>query len=452
MEDLAVLELRSRLCYWLVQLRWLAVVGTLATVLTASYLGVQVPLIPLTIVILLIGVYNLFFAFTARPERLTIFPSPQACAAIQMVLDLFFLALLLHFSGGIENPFSFYFVFHMVIGSVLLPAKAAFALTAFTVVLFGLVVIGEWTGLLQHYHLHPMPLLCQSSLFVFSTYFALVATLVIVTFMTSFIAWRLRKREYEVQELAARLQERTQQLSQAYEKISQAEAFKSHQMRKMSHELRAPLNAAMSILSLLKSSELAYQTDTHRHLLVRLTARLKEMQDTVNDMLVLAQIREAKEATDRTPVSLSALVTESLEKFQPMLQEKKLSLETQMDSHIPNLLGSETALSQMVDNLISNAIRYTKPGGRIGVSLRKENQTIILQVWDSGVGIPAEDLPHIFEEFYRGRNARQMTHEGTGLGLSIVKAAAEGHGGSVEVDSELGVGTTFTIKLPLAAS
>ncbi len=449
-QDLVLLELRGRLCYWLVQLRWVAVIGTLATVLFSSWLGVTVFLPPLLFLILGIAAYNLFFSLTARPDRLFFFKKPRTCAAVQIVLDLIFLALLLHFSGGIENPFSIYFVFHMVIGSLLLSPISAFVVCCFTLLLFGFIVWGEWVGLLPHYHLHPLPKVCRSLTVVFSNYFALSATLLIVTSMTSFISGRLRKRERQVRELTVSLQERSEQLEEAYRALEEAEQFKSQQMRKMSHELRAPLNAALSIANLLTQDATVSDHATVLRLMKRISARLNEMKDIVNDMLTLSRLREVQRKVERKPVSLKDIVQKSLEKFQPMMREKKLALVSDVSDPVPTLFGSEEALQEMVDNLISNAVRYTPARGAVTVRLRSEGDQVILEVSDTGVGIPPEDLPHIFDEFYRARNAREVVHEGTGLGLSIVRTAAEAHNGRVEVDSRLKVGTTFKVFLPMA--
>ncbi len=112
--------------------------------------------------------------------------------------------------------------------------------------------------------------------------------------------------------------------------------------------------------------------------------------------------------------------------------------------------GSERDLSLLVRNLVDNAIRYTRPGGTIRVGLSGDDDTVRLTVTDTGLGIPTKDLPRVFERFYRVDRARSRETGGTGLGLAIVKHVAENHGGSVDVTSELGRGSTFVVTLPAA--
>ena len=114
------------------------------------------------------------------------------------------------------------------------------------------------------------------------------------------------------------------------------------------------------------------------------------------------------------------------------------------------MVGSPRDLALLVRNLVDNAIRYTRPGGRVDVSLIPEDGAVVLTVEDTGLGIPTRDLPRIFERFYRVDRARSRETGGTGLGLSIVKHVVENHGGSVEVRSELGRGTRFEVRLPAA--
>jgi signal transduction histidine kinase len=112
--------------------------------------------------------------------------------------------------------------------------------------------------------------------------------------------------------------------------------------------------------------------------------------------------------------------------------------------------GDATGLEQMIGNLVSNAIRYTPRGGNVSLRLTKTNAALRLEVEDTGMGIPREDLGKIFDEFYRAANAREKVSDGSGLGLTIVKAVAEQHQGSVSVESTVGKGTRFTVDLPLA--
>jgi len=163
------------------------------------------------------------------------------------------------------------------------------------------------------------------------------------------------------------------------------------------------------------------------------------------DLLDLSRLESGSELGQ--PVRLDALVREEAERFEERCRETGLSLE--VDAPAPaSVSGSARDLSLLVRNLVDNAIRYTRPGGRITVTVVPGGAVAELRVADDGLGIPTRDLPRVFERFYRVDRARSRETGGTGLGLAIVKHVAENHGGSVEVTSELGRGSTFTVRLP----
>jgi two-component system sensor histidine kinase SenX3 len=146
---------------------------------------------------------------------------------------------------------------------------------------------------------------------------------------------------------------------------------------------------------------------------------------------------------------LDQLAQEETERFSERAHRNGLDLEVR--SAEPLLVaGSERDLRLLVRNLVENALQYTGPGGKIGVDVHREDGQAVLRVSDTGIGIPSRDRDRVFERFYRVDRARSRETGGTGLGLSIVRHVAENHRGTVSVDSELGKGSTFTVRLPLA--
>lgn len=449
-ESFATAELRGGLCRWFAQLRWGAIFGAALTIIVAASLGVRLPVLRLFLTLAIIALYNVVFLYLTDPRR----PSrvdPQKCALFQATADLFALTLLLHFSGSIENPFAFFFVFHMIIASVLLPIHWAWGLAALATILFGGTVLAEHHGLLAHYHLNPFPPICQSSLFVVGTLVAFAMTLHVTVFMTSVIATRLRHREREVKELAQTLRQYSEELEEANERLEQLERMKSTHLRKMSHELRAPLNAAKSLINILKAGYKGELPPPALETLERVSIRLDEMLAIVNSILTLSRVRDARLTQEREWVDFGRIVGEVVESLRANALAKNIDLQVDLLRGVPHIWGIPEALREIASNLIDNAIRYTPRGGRVEVLLYPHEGDIIFQVSDTGIGIPPEDLPHIFEEFYRSRNAKEFAHEGTGLGLAIVKSAVEAHNGEIEVFSELGKGTTFTVTLPVRA-
>ena len=167
----------------------------------------------------------------------------------------------------------------------------------------------------------------------------------------------------------------------------------------------------------------------------------------VSDLLDLSRLETGDELDEEVP--LEQVVKEERDRFEETARESGLTLSIDLGP-VPPVRGSARDLSLLVRNLVDNAIRYTKPGGRVDVTLSSEGTEVVLSVADTGVGIPTRELPRIFERFYRVDRARSRETGGTGLGLSIVKHVIENHGGTVNVTSELGRGTRFEVRLPAA--
>jgi signal transduction histidine kinase len=165
----------------------------------------------------------------------------------------------------------------------------------------------------------------------------------------------------------------------------------------------------------------------------------------VSDLLDLSRLETGSDLAEE--VSLDQLLKEEQERFDETAAETNVELSVNAEP-APPIRGSARDLTLLLRNLVDNAMRYTRPGGRVDVSLSADDANVMLTVADTGIGIPTRDLPRIFERFYRVDRARSRETGGTGLGLSIVKHVVENHGGTVHVTSELGQGTTFVVRLP----
>ena len=167
----------------------------------------------------------------------------------------------------------------------------------------------------------------------------------------------------------------------------------------------------------------------------------------VSDLLDLSRLEGGSDLVEH--VRLDVIVADEVERLGDRAAEVGVAIELQADG-VPSVPGSARDLALLVRNLIDNAVRYTPPGGRVDVSVSAEDGKVILEVRDTGMGIPQRDLPRVFERFYRVDRARSRETGGTGLGLAIVRHVAENHGGEVTVQSELSAGSTFAVRLPVA--
>jgi signal transduction histidine kinase len=211
------------------------------------------------------------------------------------------------------------------------------------------------------------------------------------------------------------------------------------------HELRTPLTVIRGNLDLMRRMETVDEQSLHSiELEVDRLARL------VEDLLILAQAESGKMPMDRRRIELDSLMLEVFNQVH-VLAADKVSLEIGKIDQVL-VCGDRDRLRQVLLNLMANAIKYTKPGGSVTASLSKEEGRAKLSIKDNGTGIPAEDLPHVFERFYRGDKSRSRSKEGGGfgLGLSIAYWIVRNHGGEIEVKSKLNRGSTFTIWLPLS--
>jgi signal transduction histidine kinase len=321
-------------------------------------------------------------------------------------------------------------------------------------VLIATVGLGECFGALPHYPLggvwregaYADPRLVAAELTV------LGVTLYLTAYMASTIAVRLRTRVRDTVLLSRAVAAQAAELDAAYRKLQAVESAKSQYMRKVSHELRGPLGTIQVALKVALQRSAAAVDPESRDLLERAERRAGELAEVTGDLLALSRAREGRLAAERSEVDLAAVVREQLDEAMADAERAGVTVTGETSAASAVVRGDRRDLGQLCRNLLSNAIRYTAPGGRVTVRLDREDDRIRLQVEDTGIGIPEAELPRVFEEFYRAANARDRVPTGTGLGLAIVRSVAEQHGGTVEVASEAGRGTRFTVELPAAGA
>ena len=245
----------------------------------------------------------------------------------------------------------------------------------------------------------------------------------------------------EIGELARTFNTMLEELQAAYVQLEHAFQAQRRFVADASHELRTPLTTMRGNLELLRR-EPPIPPEDQREVLEDLITESDRMIRLVNDLLALARA-EAGQALRREPVPLRPLLSELGRQVRRLARGQIIETPEAPEA---SALADPDLLKQVLLILIDNAIRYTPPGGRITLQARIEEMSIALDVQDTGPGIPSEILPHIFERFFRGDPAR--TGGGAGLGLSIARALVEAMGGTIEVQSQVGVGSTFTIRLP----
>jgi PAS domain S-box-containing protein len=225
--------------------------------------------------------------------------------------------------------------------------------------------------------------------------------------------------------------------------------MKSRFVTNVSHELRTPVTTIKLYAELMQRNPEKWQ-----EYLATLVQEADRQARLVEDILQISRIDTGRLEMKPHPTSLNKLTTAAVARHQALAQERGLTIEHLPAKSDPLALADPDRMAQVLANLMTNAVQYTSEGGQVTVSTGKEKAEgrvwAVTKVVDTGMGIPAQELPHVFERFFRGSKPRSMQISGTGLGLAIAKEIAELHGGRVTVESEVGVGTTFTIWLPLA--
>ncbi len=211
-----------------------------------------------------------------------------------------------------------------------------------------------------------------------------------------------------------------------------------------SHELKTPAASIQAAAETIGTASLDDPAVIPRFAaqLEREAVRLSRI---VSDLLDLSRLESGSRLDES--VALDAILRDELERFEDPAAEAGVALSVDVTA-VPRVRGSARDLALLIRNLVDNAIRYTRPGGGVDVALGAEHGDVVLSVSDTGLGIPSRELPRIFERFYRVDRARSRETGGTGLGLSIVKHVVENHGGRVGVQSELGSGSRFEVRLP----
>ncbi|WP_457622400.1 ATP-binding protein [Persephonella sp.] len=212
----------------------------------------------------------------------------------------------------------------------------------------------------------------------------------------------------------------------------------------VSHELKTPIAVMKGIVETLEQEE---DVQTIRKFLNMAKKRIDQMDSLINDLLILAKLESKEEKLNITKADLSRIVNSIFNDLEHISKEKNIKL----INDIPEgflIDVDQKKFDILLKNLIENAIKYNKPEGSVTVSAERKDGEILINVTDTGIGIPKESQPLIFERFYRVDKSRSRNVGGTGLGLSIVKHIAEAHNGKVEVKSEPNVGSTFTVRIP----
>jgi signal transduction histidine kinase len=266
------------------------------------------------------------------------------------------------------------------------------------------------------------------------------------TLLERSIRYALQKRRYEI-ELERQVRERTEELARANEALREADRRKDEFLATLAHELRNPLAPIRNSLEIMRVATADPNAiERARDIVER---QVGQMVRLINDLLDVSRITRGKLALKLESIGIAEAIEAAIEISRPLLEEAGLTFNYSIEGDSLRVQGDRLRLAQVFANLLNNSAKYTEAGGKVALAARREGNEIVVRVRDTGVGIPADVLPRVFELFTQVDRTLNRSQGGLGIGLALVKQLVTMHGGSVSVQSEgVGKGAEFVVRLP----
>jgi len=436
---------------WLLVLRWVAAACVLVVVTaTRLVLLLSLPLVALYLGIAFLLLSNsLYTSWFKRLQSRSGWRDQARQVALlinlQIAVDLAVLAYLLHFSGGIGNPFVFFFVFHMVIASILLSGAEAYLQASWATVLFALLLLGDAFRFLPSYRVPffvPPEVILGRPTYMLGLFGAFASAVFVAVYLTTSIANTLREREAELHRAVG-------DLVAANTKLEEKDREKSLYVQRVSHHIKGSLSAIQSCLRVVLDGLLGTVGQKAEEMIARAERRSLSLLRYANELLYLSSLR-----TEARLVGSEVRVVEVAERVAKELraafQDKEIELGVADESTGRAVRGDPELFAELIRQLLHNALKYTPRRGKVRVrlSLPESEQGLQLAVTDDGIGVRPQDLPHLFEDFFAADVPENRESTGAGLGLSIVRQIAMMHGGRVGAESRPGSGSTISCVFP----
>lgn len=432
---------------WFIKLRYSAVL-MLVVFLTSTRILFSISLTPvqfyaISSITLSIFLYNI--VLTRLQKNLKNSEegfNPIHFSIVQMVLDLYALCLLVYYSGGIESPLFLLFIFHMVIGSMILPKFVIYSSACLVIFVFSAIVLAEHFGLIVHHGIagflkYPF----YNNLSFICVSLAVFAFVLIVTVMLA-------------NEIATKLYKMEENLLDSLDKLKALEIEKENYITGVVHEIKTPIAAVQSYLDLILGKFIGPLSTEIETRLKRTRARSDEAIQMINNILKISRLKLLDELNNEE-LDVKRLICSAHEKLKMQIEAKGINF-----SLIDNrknkgkISGDKFLLEIGFSNIISNTIKYVDKSGKVEITMNDTEKGTELRFCDNGVGIPADEIGSIFTEFFRGSNIKHKGYEGVGLGLTVVKQIFTKHGGTIRVESPSSLsdpthpGTCFILTLP----
>ncbi|MEJ5350072.1 MAG: HAMP domain-containing sensor histidine kinase [Melioribacteraceae bacterium] len=432
---------------WFIRLRYVVVVLLTIFLIAGQFLlnfnFTKTQFIAISLITFSILVYNIIIHISRKyvgcsPDKF----NSLHLSLIQMILDLIALMLIVYYTGLIESPLYIFFIFHMIIGSLILPGYIVYIMAGTISLIFSLLNALSKLGLVKIYLING---LYNSHISHTLSYDILsVASFTLMLFASVYLANNIARQLYH----------REQLLRTSLQKIDEAEKSKQKYIIGIVHEIKTPVTAIKSIIDIVLQQYVGPISKEVEAKLLRAKTRTEETLHLLNNVLRISRlklldIRSAEE------IDINLFIKNILEKQSDNIKSKNIKLKFEDRRVEKKFIKSDMILLELaLSNIIGNSIKYVNENGEIEVIVDDINDKISIEVCDDGIGIPKEDLKKIFEQFYRASNIDKSKHEGSGMGLTITREIIERLGGEITVESPSRLshgnflGSCFKILLP----
>ena len=366
--------------------------------------------------------------------------APQKTVAayiwVQIVLDLIVLTGLVYVIGSTDTFVPFFYLFHITLACIFFPPRSSLIVTCFSAVLYFIVVLLEINHVLPVAGIRVTGLLLSQKQTLTRLIFAGSAVFVWL------VVW------YFVSTLSAAVRKRDKQLREANVRLIKADEEKTQQVLVTTHELKSPFTGIESNIQLLKYQYWKNVPGKVQDLINKIDAQSQILRERISKILMLGDLRSlpTREKQIET-LELDKVIVAVIEDLKPRARERNIKFDVKVPSF--SVQGNKKNLTFLFSNLLSNAVNYSHDGARVEVVAREYPDRIEIAVSDHGIGIREDALPHIFDEYYRTKEASAFNKMSTGLGLSIVKEIVRNLGLGIRVSSTQGKGTTFEVVFPI---
>ena len=369
----------------------------------------------------------------------------------QIFIDYILLGGIIFATGGMFSPVILFFLPHIIFSVILLRGIKRDINIVIPIVILGIIMIFQLFGLiLDNVIINLFYPFSKNKFILFFIWFGISIYILIIYYFTLNISSEIKKRAKDIIELSKMMEERNRIILKLNSFLESIDDMRQRMINVASHDLKSPLAVIESYINIMLSGYIGNLNEKQEENLKKIQHRIVQMRELINEILDVASLQKDGIATELSPIDVLPILNELKEDMEMVASKNEVSLIFGYPNSIPLIFTSKNRFIQVVQNLITNAIKFTPRGGIVTMKVLPREDDVLFSISDTGIGIPPEDLENIFTEFYRVKALNNDKSKGSGLGLYIVKKIIDAHDGKIWVESEIGKGSTFYFTMKRA--